>query len=66
MKEKRTKVIIGILLIVAGFYLMKTPVYTSINGTVMDYSDNIGLAIAVAMALIALAFASGFALLRKA
>ncbi|HEX6982998.1 MAG TPA: hypothetical protein VF181_09575 [Balneolaceae bacterium] len=66
MKGKRTRVILGILLIIIGFSLMKTPAYTSVKGMVLDSGGNIGLAIAVAMGLIALAFASGITLLRKA
>lgn len=66
MRGRRTKVILGILLLIAGSYLIKSQAYTLIKGIVMDYSGNIGLAIAVAMGLIGLAFVSGITLLRKA
>lgn len=63
---KRVKVIIGLLFIIGGFCLMDTTTYTSIKEMVLSNGGNIGLAIAAAWSLIAVAFTSGFVLLKKA
>lgn len=65
MNKKKIRIIVGILFLVAGVYLMKTPIYTSIKGAVINSGGNVILAIAVAMGLITIAFVSGIAFLGK-
>lgn len=63
---KKAQTLLGILFIIAGFHLMRTPAYPSIKRIVMSHSNNIGLAVSVAMGIIFLAFSIGIFLLRKA
>ena len=64
--ENITNFVFGVVLIVIAVFLARQPVYSSIKGTVVDAGGSIGLAVAVALILIAAALVSGIAFLRRA
>lgn len=66
MKSLPSKLILGVVLVVAAVLLARQPVYTSIKSAVVDAGGPIGLAVAVAWILIAVALGGGITLLRRA
>ncbi|HKK45246.1 MAG TPA: hypothetical protein VJ964_06985 [Balneolaceae bacterium] len=66
MKRRRTYAVLGIFLLISGFYIMKQPVYTSVKKLVFYFSSNVGLSVAAVLGLVALTFTTAVVLLRKA
>jgi len=58
--------ILGMTLLWAGIFLIKTSFYTSAKGMVIDLGGSITLAVLVAISLVALCFTSGAFLIQRA
>lgn len=65
MMTRKAELLLGILLLIAGFMLIKYPVYITVKGLFMEFSSNIMVAIALTWGTIALALAGGTALIRR-
>lgn len=66
MKDSNVKYLAGVVLIAGAAALTSDPVYTSINGAIVDAGGSSGLGTAVGIGLVVLALVSGIVLLKKA
>lgn len=66
MDNINEKLILGVILILAGVFLGRTPIYTSIKSGIVDLGGSIEVAVAIAMGLVLGTIIGGIVLIRRA